>query len=179
MLGDGGNLPVSGGVVLTALAYGAISLFVTGPLVGDRMIAKSGWEQQCQAGLVQATEERAMGSLPPIPDLGCDSIFGTLFGHESNAFCRKHGGQFGRLPFLDQLEAQKRRAEERVRRQLENVSHEAKSRCSCAVARALQDERTSLAITAGSLRLVTPRSVRELPAALQSALGSEQCRMKG
>lgn len=178
MLGDS-NLPVTGGVVLTALAYGAIALFVTGPLVGERMIAKSNWEEQCQSGLVRASEERAMDSLPVIPDLGCDSVFGTLFGQEGNAFCRKHGGQFGRLPFLDQLEVQKRRAEERIRRQLENASHEAQSRCSCAVAKALQDERTSLAITAGSLRLVTPRSVREFPAALQSALGSDQCKMKG
>ena len=38
MLGDG-NLPVTGGVALTGLAYAAISLFVTGPLIGERMIS--------------------------------------------------------------------------------------------------------------------------------------------
>ncbi len=172
-----GNLPVGGGVMLTALAYGAISLFVTGPLVGERMIAKSGWEDECRAGLVRAIEAEQRASVPAIPDLDCETLFGTMFGAEGSRFCQRHGDF--RLPFTDQLQAQKRRAEEAVRRQLEGAAAKAGSQCSCAIARTLQDERVALAIAAGSLRLVVPRGASDLKVGLQSALGSDQCRMKG
>lgn len=176
MFGDG-NLPVTGGVALTALAYGAIALFVTGPLIGERMIAKSGWEEQCQSGLVRAIEAEQRASIPVAPDLHCNSLIAPLFGAEGSRFCQRHGDF--RLPFTDQLQARKRRAEEAVRRQLEGVVAKAGSRCSCAIAKTLTDQRVPLAITAGSLRLVVPRGAADLQTGLQSALGSTQCRMKG
>lgn len=178
MFGDG-NLPVTGGVTLTALVYGAISLFVTGPLIGERMIAKSGWEEQCRSGLVEAVRAEQRASVPTLPNLDCNSLFGSMFGAEGSAFCRKHGGDFS-LPFADQLQAQKRRADDLVRRKLEGAAAQAGSRCSCAIAKTLTDERVPLAISAGSLRLVVPREVSDgLSVGLQTALGSRQCQMKG
>ncbi|MEX0956375.1 MAG: hypothetical protein WDZ83_14340 [Rhizobiaceae bacterium] len=176
MFGEG-NLPVTGGVALTALVYGAISLFVTGPLIGERMIAKSGWENQCRSGLVRAIESEQRAAVPAIPDLDCDALIAPLFGSEGSRFCQRHGGF--RLPFADQLQAQKRRAEELARRTLEGAAAKAGSRCSCAIARTLTDERVSLAIAAASLRLVVPRAASDLNSGLQSALGSDQCAMKG
>lgn len=176
MLGDG-NLPVSGGVALPALVYAAVSLFVTGPLIGERMIAKSGWEAQCRDGLVRAMEAERRAATPALSDLDCWSLFGSLFGAEGQRFCDRYGDF--RLPFIDQFEAQKRRAEKLARQALERAADEAGSRCSCAIAKTLDEERVSLAIAAGSLRLVVPRGAADLKVGLQSALGSEQCRMKG
>ena len=110
---DTTNLPIGGGFLLAGLAYIGISMFVTGPVVGERTIAKSGWDARCQT--VLRSELAANQPAPQFaPKIGCETLFG-FYGEQGKAFCRYYGGQF-KLPLLDQLEQHKRRLRELKRK---------------------------------------------------------------
>ena len=48
------SMPAMGGTLVAALAYAGVSAFITGPLIGERMIEKSGWAQSCPTLIVRA-----------------------------------------------------------------------------------------------------------------------------
>ncbi|OXT01632.1 hypothetical protein B7H23_01280 [Notoacmeibacter marinus] len=171
---DISNLPVTGGVIVGALVYGAISLSATGPLVGERLIEKTGWQQQCQARLIRELERN---QTPPdfVPKLDCSSVFG-LFGREGRQLCQTYGNF--ELPLFDQLNAHQQQLAEANRKRLENSAAKTSSRCACAEAFVLEKRRTDFALHAGSLRLIEPAPVTALDHELNTALHTPACALK-
>ncbi|MCA1241462.1 hypothetical protein LC092_03315 [Stappia stellulata] len=173
MIQDGHGLPIAGGALVAALLYGLTSAFVTGPLVGARLIDKADWAPRCEAGLHVAAARRD----PPaarLPKIGCNTIFG-IFGRDGDAYCAVHGHRFGRLPGADLLDQIQTQAEDARRKRLEHAASEAGTRCACAKTTLLEDKRIAFALHAGSLRLLTPPAVESLDAQLARTLASPAC----
>lgn len=168
------GLPVTGGALLAGAAYAALSVFVTGPLVAERTIDKSGWAQHC------ARHAKASVSPPPAtprPNLDCAAIIGTLYGREGAAFCARHGNALA-LPF-GMLGALAHQPVDALQRRAADQAARAESACGCAMAVVLEARRVDFAIHAGSARLITPMPVRDLPAELARARSSSVCSAKG
>ena len=62
-------------------------LFGTGPLVGERMVAKMDWAGQCVAH-IRAEVEAEAPVTPALPKLGCNETLGMLFKDQLHAFGR-------------------------------------------------------------------------------------------
>lgn len=172
MFTDIANLPLTGGALLAGIAYGALSLLVTGPLVAERTIAKSGWPALCARQIPSAA---SAPQATAVPSLDCADVLGTIYGREGVAFCARHGDTVA-LPFKilgtvsgQSAEAARRRAQDRASR--------AGSACGCATGLVLEQRRYDFALYAGSARLVTPSPVRSLTAELDRALSSSTCRV--
>jgi hypothetical protein len=174
MLPDPTSLPFTGSALAFGLLYAGVSLFITGPLVGERTIAKSGWADSCEIAVVRGAETGNPLLDDILPGLDCDSLFAPWFGEEGAQFCQRHGGEFA-LPFVEQFQQNQRRREEK---RLSRTTDGAASRCSCAISYTLESERIPLAIHAGTLRLVTPHSIKNLSGELGAALNTSQCAMK-
>lgn len=173
MTPDMNGLPIAGGAAVALILYAGVSLFVTGPLVGERTIEKSGWTQTC-AHHVRHQAERTQPSGLALPKLDCATILGNGFGRQGAAFCELYGGG---LPFAIIGEWQRQQGELRQSR-IDHAGSSATTRCDCAVNTVLEDRRTALAVYAGSFRLITPKPVKTLPSELRLALGAPSCAMK-
>jgi len=171
MFENGNGLPISGGVVIAGVIYAGVSMFLTGPVIGERTISRSGWEQQCKAAL--KAEIVAQAPAPTFtPRLNCNAVMG-LFGSQGQALCRQYGERL--LPFTNQLqELQDRKKAFRERRMSLAIS-KSKNRCECAAALTLEQKRVPLALYAGSIRLVTPPAIKNLKSELITALRSPRC----
>jgi len=171
MFQDGNGLPVSGGVIVAGIIYAGVSMFVTGPVVGERTIARSGWDQQCKIAL--KAEIVAQTPAPTFtPRLNCNAIFG-LFGAQGQALCRQYGDRL--LPFTNQLQELETRKQAFREKQMSLAISQSKNRCDCAAALTLEQKRVPLALYAGSIRLVTPPAIKNLKSELISALRSPRC----
>lgn len=177
MFGESGNLPLAGGALMAALLYAGVSLFVTGPLVGERMVAKMDWPAQC-AGHIRAAIEADQPVQTAIPKLGCDEMIGIWFGAEGDRFCARHGDVFANNPINKTLQAAEDAKREAQKRRIEYAASRAGSRCECAVTTTLENRRVPLALYAGSARLITPPSVKLIGSDLVSSLNSPACTMK-
>ena len=165
------TFPTVGGVSGSLLVYALLSGFVTGPLVGWRTIENSGWHAQCRQ--VMATEaEISRPATPAMPKLDCNSLMG-LFGEEGNAICREYGNWS--LPFADQIIAERSRIEALQNKRFEIAAAQSGTRCDCAAAVMTEEHRLVWGLHAGSIRIVTPPSVRNLQSGLVSALRSPWC----
>jgi hypothetical protein len=173
---DFNSLPLSGGLVLALIAYGLISVFGTGQLVGERLIEKSDWPQQCEATLVSELKS-SRSTTPVVPKLDCNSIFGTWFGREGKQLCRNHGNF--NLPFVDQLQAQQERLAKANQQRFANAASKTKTRCACATSLTLEKRRIAFGLHAGSLRLLTPAPVQNLTSELSTALHAPSCALRG
>ena len=170
MIGDT-SLPAIGGIGIPIAAYVLLSGFVTGPLVAERTIENSGWHAQCRQ--VMATEaEISRPATPAMPKLDCNSLMG-LFGEEGNAICREYGNWS--LPFADQIIAERSRIEALQNKRFEIAAAQSGTRCDCAAAVMTEEHRLAWGLHAGSIRIVTPPSVRNLQSGLVSALRSPWC----
>lgn len=147
------HLPLGGGLVLTAAGYAAISYLVTGPLIGERTIARSGWAQACPAAL----HAGAARATTPTPRQNCRTIVGAM-AQEFAPFCDL-------LAVVPPVEPAPR----------QTVSPQ--TRCACAASRTL-DHRTAWALYAGSARLVTPPTIKALDSTLTQALHAPPCNPK-
>ena len=170
------NLPVSGGMLLGMLLYCLLSVFGTGQVVGERLIAKSDWPAMCQRQIL-AELQSSQPAIPQVPTIDCNGVFGSFFGSQGQEICRRYGNF--KLPFMDQLQAQQDRLATANNERLQNATAKTSSRCECAASLALEENRISLGLHAGSLRLITPASVRGLNSELQSALYARACSLKG
>ena len=137
------NLPLSGGLVLAVAGYAAISFFVTGPLVGERTIAKSDWAETCPAALNAEILSQAEPA-PMTPRFDCNAILGWM-GRDFQRVCAEHGNPEFKLPFQDQVQAQERALYEAKQRRLEMRAAQSGSRCACAASLALEN-RTAWAL---------------------------------
>lgn len=156
MLADVLSIPGAGGLAAAALLYGGVSLFVTGPLVGERTIERSGWQAACGRGITQSAP------LGFDATTDCSALLGLMFGSDGIAFCRRHGETLGS-----------------ARRMINGLasSHPSTSgsACGCAVREVLDSRRSEFTLHAGSMRLMTPRPLRDLDAELRGALASPPC----
>lgn len=177
MLQDMGNLPIAGSALVAGLFYAGFAYFVTGPLIGERTIAKSDWPRQCQAELHRDLA-LSRPPAPAMPDLNCNSLFGNFFGAEGQAWCQAYGGSF-QLPMMDVLQSAEAQKREQNDRRIERAAAMTQTRCECAAASVIESARSSFALYAGSLRLVTPPAVNSLSTGLRTALSSPPCAMKG
>lgn len=174
MLQDLSTLPVTGGALLAGTAYAALALLVTGPLVAERTIDKSGWLARCASrNLVEATA--ATG--PSLPSLDCGAVLGAIYGRDGAVFCARYGEALS-LPFnvLGPLQRQQQNA---ARARAAQQAAASGSRCACAVRTVLDERRLDLAVYAGTARLVTPLSVRALDAELARAARAPACATGG
>lgn len=176
MLPDVTGWPISGGIVVAGLLYAGVSMFATGPIIGERTIAKSDWDEQCATIVVRGIQS-SQPDEPFVPDLTCQSLIAPMLGREGEALCRAYGDDL--IPFAGQLREQQRRVHDLNQQRLSNAVADAGNRCSCAASYMLEDKRVAFAIYAGSLRLIKPPAVKNLPAELRSALAAPQCALKG
>jgi len=171
MFENGNSLPVSGGIIVAGLIYAGVSMFVTGPVIGERTIARSNWNQQCKA--VLKSEIVAQAPAPTFtPRLNCNAILG-LFGGQGQALCRQYGDRL--LPFTNQLQELQSRKQTFQQRRMSLAISQSKNRCDCAAALTLEQKRVPLAIYAGSIRLVSPPAIKNLKSELITALRSPRC----
>lgn len=169
---DQSTLPVSGGIIVGALLYGSISVFGTGQLVGERLIEKANWSNQCQRVLIAELADSQtggwQGDAMAVPDC---SAMTSLFGLNAPELCSA----------VDALSMPYRLREERLaaakKRRLDQAMANTQSRCACAAALTLEDRKIAFGVHAGSLRVVTPMSVRNLNHELQASLQSSSCKM--
>jgi hypothetical protein len=167
------NPLASGGMAVAAAVYVGASLYVTGPLVAERTIERSGWQRTCQAHLSAAvTKDEPLPAF--VPKLDCQAFLGW-FGADGRAVCDAHGNPSFALPGFDQLEAQRRRLDQLRHEQLAARVAQSPSRCACAVTVTLERHRTDFALYAGSARLITPSAVRNLSSELQTSLRTPIC----
>lgn len=173
---DFNSLPLSGNLVLALIVYALISVFGTGQLVGERMIEKSNWPNQCQRAVVR---ELQSNQIEPTftPKFDCNSIFGNLFGQEGKQLCHNHGNF--NLPFVDQLQAHQEKLAKANENRLAQAASKTSSRCSCAASLTLERRRVAFGLHAGSLRLMTPAPVQNLSSELATALHYPECALKG
>lgn len=168
MLIDMNNAPVSPVFVLAAAAYGALSVFATGPEIASREIARSDWQMSCAATLTQELEtSRAPQTvIPEVPDLG--GMLCSVYP-EFRDLCALVPG-----PNAAAREAQARLQRAEDARIAEAVSRVG-DQCSCAQTVYLKEEYLSLGLYAASGRLITPQVVEHRDAALAQALRSPAC----
>lgn len=175
---DMNALPVSGGIVVAGLLWVGTSLFVTGPLIGDRIIEKKvNWSSQC-AGHIRAEIAADEPEPAAIPKFGCNAIFG-FYGRAGADYCRVHGHLFDNNILTEALDATQNAKRAAHRKRMEYAVSRAGSRCACAATTTLERRRTDFALVAGTLRLVVPRSVKSVESELKSALNSPRCAAKG
>lgn len=165
---DASTLPISGGLLLATVCYAAVSALITGPEIAEREIVRSGWHTTCETMLeadLEATR-RPDQVIPQVPDLGgmiC-SVYPELQGlcmhiPDPNAAARA-------------TEMRLRAAEEQ---RLRNAARGIGDRCSCAVEIYSRSEMLSLALYAGTARIVTPSAVENRENALTRTLHSPIC----
>ncbi len=178
MFGENGSLPITGSALLMAILYALISLFITGPLVGDRMVAKLEWGAQC-ARQIRTDLEAIEPPILSTPKLGCNEMFGWMFGREGAQFCDRHGNMFSDNPLNKMLEGADNAQRQAQQQRMGLAASRAGSRCECAVTTTLESRRIPFAIHAGSARLITPSSVQRLESDLVSSLNTPACAMRG
>lgn len=178
MFQDTGNLPIAGSALFAILLYIIAAFFITGQVVGERTIAKSNWAGICQSQ-IRADLEIENPAPQQMPKLGCDMLFGNWFGREGAAYCDMHGHLFENNPLNQALNSVTEGKRQVQRKRMEHAASKAGSRCDCAITTTLEERRTALAIYAGSLRMVTPPTVKNLMSELKTSLNSPQCAMKG
>ena len=170
---DINTLPISGGVLLTALGWAAISALVLGPLAAHRTIEATQWPAQCAAEVRSDIAAQA----PPRPlDLTCNAAVGLLndllngdrapgFGAPLPPRC----GPLGELFVENIINADPHAAE---RQRLDRVAARAPSACACA-ADVVAGDRIRWGLYAGSARLLG--GPRDIEADLTAALHGPHC----
>lgn len=169
---DTTNIPVSPIFVIAAIGYGAVSALITGPEIATREIAKSNWQTTCQSGLIAELEitRRPERVIPQVPDVG--GMICAVYP-ELNELCA----------IIPDPNAGARAAEERLRaveaERLRQAASGTANACSCAEQVYIEEQRLSLALYAGTGRLVIPASVKNRTSALTRALHSPACQREG
>ena len=180
---DLSGFSISPGVVLGAGLYAAVSFVGTGPMVGEREIARLNWPILCEAEV--RAEISASATPPPVsvvPETDCASMVDSplldIFGnvtHELKRLCHEFDNPDLGGPALRAAREQERRLQDVQEQQIARATSRASSRCECAALLYQTNNRVPLALYAGSARTITPPQVRRLTSELTRALRSPQC----
>ncbi len=171
------SLPVAGGTFLAGLLYAGVSMFITGPMIGERMVERLEWGSQC-ARYIEAEHADAEAPVSVAPKIDCNSIF-MIFGREGEEFCAVHGDTIDNNPISKSIEAAENAKRELQSKRMELAAERADSRCDCAVSTTLEQRRVQFAVFAASARAIEPTSVRMLESDLVTSLNSAPCAMRG
>ena len=170
------SLPIGGSLLVGILAYAGVAAFVTGPVIGARMIEKSGWYQSCSAALrAEIGAQASPGQV--IPRMDCQSLLGG-FMPELGALCREYGNPDFGGPMNGMMREQERLRREAEERRLSLAASRSDDACSCAANVLLEDDRTAFALHAGSARLITPPEVTSLESSLMRSLRGPSCALQ-
>jgi len=162
---------IGGSLAGSVIVYGLLSAFATGPEILHRESEKIGWRQSCERIVKAELAENAPAPafVPKVdPSAALDKLFGPRWNNplrDMLAPVEDIAGQA--LAYADQLQTMNRM---KLKRQSEVVG----SRCSCAVIM-LGEERLSLALYAGTGRLITPSVFKNLESELHASLRSPKC----
>lgn len=173
---DASTLPISPTFLLACAAYAAISFLGTGPMIAERMTARSGWDVSCKAALdaAIASERPAYEAVPQGSQLDCRSTLGVLMP-DARELC----DLMDRLPRIPDPAAQaaqaRNAAKQAQNRRLDRMAAMSGARCSCASQVLREREAVSFAVLAGSARLISPPVTRDLQSGLVTALNSAPC----
>ncbi|GAA6176729.1 hypothetical protein [Sulfitobacter pacificus] len=165
---DASTIPFSPIFVVAAVGYAAVSALISGPEIAAREIAYSNWQETCQANLaadLQSTR-RPEQVIPQVPDVG-------------NMLCSFYPELSDICDMIPDPNAGARAAEEHLRAaedaRLRQAASGTADHCACASQVYIEDQRLSLALYAGSGRLITPAVVKDRNAALSRALDGPAC----
>ena len=167
---DLNSLPVSGGILAAGFIWVLVACFALGPLVADRSIERSQWQQTCTAKLRNAIAER-VPEVPARPSVTCTDVMG-LFGNQADQFCRQGGNAIFDLLKIDPLAEQRKQARRLRAARLARLAKQAPSRCSCA-ATFVKSDRLMWGLYAGSARLIG--GPQNLQTSLAQALHTPVC----
>lgn len=170
------NLPIGGSVLLGLLAYAGVAIIITGPMIGNRMIERSGWYESCPAAL-RAEAEAATSPAQIIPRTDCQSLLGS-FMPELGALCRQYGNPDFGGPMTAMMQEQERLRREAEGRRLNLAASRSADACSCAANVFLEEDRVAFALHAGSARLITPPEIDSLDSSLERALRGSSCSLE-
>lgn len=165
---DGQSLVSGGSVTAWAAIYVVISLYVIGPMVGERTIERLGWIEKCSRAL---TQRAAPSSSQKTPPLNCQGLLGWM-GDEARAFCQHYGNPT--LPDMGGLADLETSHRSNAERWL-GLNDGNASQCHCAANVTLSRERVAFALYAGSARMMSPAPVRTLSQELETSLNSAAC----
>lgn len=166
-----------GGVGLALIFYALFMAFAVGPELGQRTIDAQGWPQTCQSTIASTVQRRNVPAAS-IPRLNvCRMVFG-FYGQDGQRYCDFHGDRFnsGINSTVDALNGY---ADTINDWRTDQATIDAPDRCSCASSLVLENERVSFALYAGSARLITPPTIRNLRSELRAALASPHCALEG
>ncbi len=163
MMNETGGLPIGGSLMVAVLLYAGVSVFGTGPLIGERLAQKQNWAWQCKKMVVS---ESTNNGNEVLPSQACGVA--NIIGPGWSKLC---------ADAMRPIEELKRQQLHKARRAM---LPKAKSRCGCAVNEFIAKNRVSLGLMAGSLTVISPASVSSnIDAELQTGLRSPACSMKG
>lgn len=158
------NGTIGGRSLMGLAAYATVSMFVTGPEVASRTIARDRIVEACQQSHVE--DHRATTrSAPDLSSLSCESVM-KIFGPQGRAFCDLHGKSLGLDLDFGTKDAHRRMTE---------TASRANSACACG-AIVVAGNRVDWATYAGSMRTVVPASIRNLHAEVTAASRLPLCR---
>ena len=166
------SLPVSGGLLAAGAVWVGLSGFVLGPVYTERSAEKIDWCEQCETQLV--AEIKARRPLPSAePRLGCDDVLTVLpkeYGKLMTLF-----GVDAACQLVDQQNAHRQRVADLKRERVMQATEHTASQCACAIAHLIEDKRWSIALHAGTARLISPSITRDLKSSLMAAAKSPEC----
>lgn len=157
------------GILGAIILYALFSAFISGPIILEREVIKSGWHKQCQS-IVKAEVIQSHPEPELVPRIDCKTIFG-VFGQGSSGFCELVGP-------LDVILKQKYEALERAKvlneQRFQAKLQAASSRCRCPVS-LLSERRVDVGLYASSARIIKPPLFKNLNSELMTALRSPHC----
>ncbi|MEZ5766181.1 MAG: hypothetical protein R3D69_19335 [Xanthobacteraceae bacterium] len=100
------------------------------------------------------------------------------FMPELGRICDQYGNPDLSMGAGDVLREKERQLREAEERRIADAAANSGSRCACAAAVFLEEQRIPLALYAGSARLITPAPIKNLRSELSAALNAPQCTSK-
>lgn len=167
------NTGAGGGIIIAALLYAGACLYITGPLVAERMAEKSGWLKSCARQLKSDLQDRADLQAQTAPQLECGALLGGL-SPQLRGFIEMYGGRAA-CRMLEEKNRISRRALNLQEKRISAALNHADARCACALGTFIDTHRSELAIYAASARLITPGVISNMNGQLHSALGAPAC----
>lgn len=166
------SLPVSGGVIVAGALWAGVSAFVLGPLVVERSAEKLQWVPICEREItLEIAANQPVGDLKP--EVSCDQALGFMSKDHRRFFNLFGLDQACRA--VDQANAKKRELQALREKRLAQTAQRAGAQCTCAVDHLIEEKRWSVALHAGTGRLVTPSVMRDLNSSLVTSARAPHC----
>lgn len=166
------TLPGGAGFILSVAAYVGLSV-LAGQEIGEREIDALGWQALCEIEIKTEIDNRRTPK-SVVPEARCSDIFAWL-GPDAVRLCKETGDiDFNVLERQAEAKAHARKKALKDKL-LGRLAAKAGTQCGCAAEIYQTENMMSLAVYAGSARLIIPPSVGNLERTLKVALATPQC----